>query len=251
MRAAVVLLLMALPVFGQVTSVERDPGPIVLRFPVSEGSQIFWEPIQPLDLEFERIETKGKKTLIIDAQGELTTLPEGEFHALASFKGKPGQTVVMRGMEVNWETRVFNFRRYVVKFKGKPDNPPNPPRPGPDDPDDDDDDEPSPDVPDDEFDNIGKRVAKWAEGLPRTKQAGECYRDSARLLREDPVVTVNSISAKLTGDLRSKIDIGVYQTVFKNVNADLMQRWGSGWTKGMLAAYYDAVANGLEGADGA
>lgn len=245
MRLAVVLLLLSIQslAWSQIKTIKMSPGVVLIPYEiVSDDSSIMWDARQPLDLAFEEIRTKGRETLIIKRDGEIQTLPEGKKYSLCKLEGKPGETVVVTVFDfsVTDGKPVINRKTFKIDFDGKPD-------PKPDDDEDDDDD--PPDVPPDKFDNIGRRVAQWASGLPRSGEAANVYRKCAKMLREDASVTMNVVSKTLTEGLKSSVDFGVYTSVWKNINADHTKRWNADrMTSTELAEYYDAIANGLDGA---
>jgi hypothetical protein len=120
------------------------------------------------------------------------------------------------------------------------------PPPPPDDDDDDPDPPPTPDVPPDAFENIGQRVAVWANGLPDRPAVAPVWRTAARMLREDPTKTVNDASAYIVAEMRKVTNYDAWGPLRANVNADLQTRWAATpMARGVLADYFDAVANGI------
>jgi hypothetical protein len=111
-------------------------------------------------------------------------------------------------------------------------SPPSPTPPGP--------------LPVDEFDNIGQRVATWSATLPKRPQVAACYVRAATRLREDPIATVNSVSADLVNCRTSLLgsESLLYAKFTDNLNADLKARWPM--SKGTLADYFTAIAKGLQ-----
>ena len=115
--------------------------------------------------------------------------------------------------------------------------PPSPP-PGP---------SPGPNVvPDDQFNNLGKRVREWSKDLPKRKELAVLYKDTAKSLTENPIMTINDATNSIV-DARAKLlgtDLNRYSTFLENLNADLRSRWPL--TRGDMALYMQAVAAGLE-----
>lgn len=140
----------------------------------------------------------------------------------------------------------FGQSRDRAKFTvGKPDD-------GDDDNDDDDGDDDGdddPDIPPDDFQNIGQRVAAWAKGLQGTDKAAAIFKESARLLDEDPTKTVDDVATWLIKQLQESVpyDSPGWSKLRANYGADLQQRWPL--SGGVLADYYRAVAAGLEAAE--
>lgn len=243
------LMALATPLAAQVQVKEMSPGLVLLPHEIkSDNVSLLWEARSPIDLDFDVIETGGARTLIVGQDGQLTELAAGRFYELMKFEGKAGQTVVASVIEAEVIDGKVQFDRQVwkLKFKSKPDTPD--PEPEPDDPDTPEPDTPTPDVPEDDFDNVGRRVAKWASGLPRTEEAAKCYRDAAKLLQEDQTITMKNAGIRLSQCLRQKVDMGVFKSVFDNIDADFTQRWSvSPMSRGVMADYYSAIANGFEG----
>jgi hypothetical protein len=126
-----------------------------------------------------------------------------------------------------------------ITLDGSPEPPPEPgptpPGPTP----------PSP-VPVDEFDNIGQRVASWSAGLPKRPQVAACYVRAATRLQEDPVATVNVVSADLVNCRISLLgnEASSYKEFTEKLNIDLQSRWPM--SKGTLADYFLAISKGLQ-----
>lgn len=105
---------------------------------------------------------------------------------------------------------------------------------------------PSP-IPDDEFNNLGKRVFDWSKDLPKRKELASIYRNVAKALTENPVITINDATTILSND-RSKLlgsELTKYSNFIENTNADLRSRWPL--SKGEFAKYLITIAVGLEG----
>lgn len=111
--------------------------------------------------------------------------------------------------------------------------------PGPDPPP-----KPTPDVPPDAFGNVGQAVAAMAVQLPNNAQAAANYTKAAKALRTDPGATVNSVSAALALENKTKLDLPAYTETLAFVEAELNKRWPM--SMGVLADYYTAVAAGFE-----
>lgn len=141
------------------------------------------------------------------------------------------------GVDFDKKLFVYSQTDFLIGPPPPPLPPPTPPTPpGP----------PKPDVLPDAFDDIGQRVAVWAFGLPNRDMVAAAYRAGAKLLRDDPSQTVNSVSGYLATQLKAVPQYESYSSYAKNLNADLSSRWPL--TKGVLATYYDCIAAGLEGA---
>jgi len=101
-------------------------------------------------------------------------------------------------------------------------------------------------IPDDEFNNLGKRVSEWSKALPKRKEVAGIYRDVAKMLTENPIITINDATAILV-ESRGKIlgsDLARYSTFLENLNADLRSRWPL--SRGEFAKYLTIVALGLD-----
>jgi hypothetical protein len=101
-------------------------------------------------------------------------------------------------------------------------------------------------IPDDQFNNLGKRVREWSKDLPKRKELGGIYKDAAKSLTENPIMTINDATTLIV-DNRTKLlgtDLNRYSIVFENLNADLRSRWPL--TRGDMVLYMQAVSAGLE-----
>ena len=103
---------------------------------------------------------------------------------------------------------------------------------------------PSP-VPDDVFNNLGKRVATAASGLPKRQEIAKLYAEAATQLRNDPAATVNTVSSKLVVNRQAILgaDLTSYNKLIELINTDLSTRWPM--AKGSLADYFDIISKGL------
>lgn len=220
-------------------------------------SEPAYRPHDPIVLHVQDEAKPGQKVNAvwrIDQPAQSVKVGPSTVHVWAPPSDKPYQVLALV-----WVTQTVNVdgvegdlligppRDYATSFRVVADAPPvPPPGPGPE-PEPEPEPQPTPDVPDDQFDNLGQRVAKWAEGLPNRLEVASTYRVTAKLLRTDPQQTVNTAAAYLT-DQQSKIpSIEQYNELKRNTSADLQQRWGNApLSKGVLADWMDAVATGLE-----
>jgi len=137
----------------------------------------------------------------------------------------------------------FDARKQtLLRIEINPDPGPDPPGPdpGPDPPGP----EPNPDVPEDDFDNIGRRVNQWADGLLERDAYAKAFRTAADCLRNNPSGTVDSCNTKLSEAIKAASSFAQYSAaVGSNLSEDLDDRWPL--PRGVLADYYDAVAAGM------
>ena len=134
---------------------------------------------------------------------------------------------------LDFEANIYARRTIVVEVGDAPE---------PDEPDDPDPHPVPPDVPDDEFDNIGKRVAGWTEGLQANEQFGKLYLKYADVLRATPS-TVSQIFAAFNLEAKA-LNLGDgYEEARNAINAEVQQRWPM--SKPVLADFFTAIAAGL------
>ena len=162
---------------------------------------------------------------------ELTKLADRQWSWTA-----PGTTVFIV-TATDWDKRINETSIVTAELESAPPGPG--PGPGPDP-------VPNPTVPDDRFENIGKRVASWATGLPKRKEVAAVYRNAAKRLRTDLAATVNIVTSEIESQ-RTVILTGSadsYAKLIANLNDDVKKRWPL--TKRDLSDYCEAIAAGLE-----
>lgn len=139
---------------------------------------------------------------------------------------------------IDFETQFFDISQLVLNI-GEP-SPPDP-EPEPDNPDP---PGPDPEVPDDVFDNIARRVAAKASGLPSNKAMCDAYRNASATLRNNPSVTIPEVAGSLSVVLKGIPNYQEYSGAIELINSDTAQRWPM--TSAVLADYWGLVADGFK-----
>lgn len=118
-------------------------------------------------------------------------------------------------------------------------------------PDDDDDDPDTPpdnqDLPDD-FDNLASKVQSWSKGLPKRKEVGEVYLDTARKLANGEHLSINDAAQSLVENRRTVLgdDGAKWKSFGEKLTQDFSDRWDEApMTRGVVAVYWKTVAAGL------
>lgn len=238
MRSLLLLVILVGQVFGQVT--EPDTKYRVTGIEGSEriGDQVLVDKdamigkeaigtyrviteasivtIRALNQKFEPVETKE--------------IDEGFFFIFGS--GKIRITVTC----VDFDKKIFEQKEEVLVIDGNPEPNPDDPDPPPPDPDD---------VPDDEFNNIGKRIHTWSQGLPANRRFGNIYYSFSQKIVRD-VRTINQINADMNAELLRIPEFSEYQDVMTKLSAELNQRWSvQPLTKTALSNYWKAISEGF------
>lgn len=147
-------------------------------------------------------------------------------------------------VEFDADKNIFSWDTVVVTVSDDPFNP-DPPDPDPDpDPEPDPDPPEPPDVPEDPFDNIGRRVAEWSNGLPANEEVGKVFKKWSAKALNDPSLTTDDLTSGLQEDLNAISEKPQYvEPVFSKINADTAERWPM--SKGVLSDYWKYVALGF------
>jgi len=187
--------------------------PVELKVEATEGKSVIWRASIPRDLRF-RVYENGR-AVVFNAQ-------------------QKQKTIEIESQCLDWESKEWVVTTWIVHLGEQPK------------PDDDDDDEPSPQpdtIPEDEFDNIGRRVAQWAQGLKHNDKAAEIYNAVAQMLLQ-PEATIDQTTAVLIKRLE-ELPYDSYKPVWDQLNADLATRFDN-IPRETLSRYYVAVAKGFK-----
>jgi len=166
--------------------------------------------------------------------GELQEITRETGRQTLLLSGEPGEYLV-EAIGFDPEKGIARFSMVVTLGTPKPPEPPQPVIPD--------------NLPKD-FDELAKRVATWAVGVPKRLELAAVYRSYAARITDDPTLTVATAGGLLQNDIRAitqtipEADRQRVRDLFAQINQDLTARWPL--DKASLNSYWSCVAAGLE-----
>jgi hypothetical protein len=170
-------------------------------------------------------------------KGELQEISRETGRQSLVLSGEPGEYLI-EAIGFDPEKGIARFSMVVTLGTPQPPTPPTPPQP------------PIPDNLPKDFDELAKRVATWAVGVPKRLELAAVYRSYAARITDDPTLTVATAGGLLQNDIRAitqtipETERQRVRDLFAQINQDLTARWPL--DKASLNSYWSCIAAGLE-----